>query len=152
MKKLMMITCMMFGCAYAASAKEDVKVPTSKTSSKVENKVAALVEKRAENLSDKMVRELRLNNYQSRKVRAINLEVVAQKMAVEKEFAGNQETIDQKCKEICNMRDVALEDVLSTEQYNDYFGSRKTYDQVEKDFMAAQTANTVDAGAYTSIK
>jgi len=142
----------MFGCIYAANANGDVKATDSKTSSAVETKVAAIIEKRAENLSDKMVRELRLNNYQSRKVRAINLEVVAQKVAAEKAFAGNQQIINQKCKEICATRDVALENVLSTEQYNDYFGSRKVYDQTEKDFMAAQTVNTVDAGAYTSIK
>lgn len=152
MKKLVVMTCMMFGYVYVANANGDVKTPDSKISSAVESKVAALVEKRAENLSDKMVRELRLNNYQSRKVRAINIEVVAKKVAVEKEFADNQEMINQKCKAICATRDVALENVLSTEQYNDYFGSRKVYDQTEKDFMAAQTANTVDADAYTSIK
>jgi len=142
----------MFGCIYAANANGEVKAPDSKTSSAVDSKVAALVEKRAENLSDRMIRELRLNNYQSRTLRAINLEVVAKKVVVEKEFAGNQELINQKYKEICAVRDAALENVLSTEQYNDYFGSRKTYDQAEKDFMAAQTANTVNAAAYTSIK
>ncbi|MDX5482325.1 MAG: hypothetical protein LPK07_11650, partial [Hymenobacteraceae bacterium] len=93
-----------------------------------------VAEKRANHLSDKMIRELGLNNYQSRKLREINQEVVAQKMAVEQEFAGNQALIDQKCKEICEVRDRELENVLSTKQYNTYFGDRKDYNQTELEF------------------
>ncbi|WP_242918122.1 hypothetical protein [Pontibacter liquoris] len=165
MKKLMMIACMMFGGACAVHASGNTKTRTSenKTASTVENKAGVVVEKRAATLSDKMVRELGLNNYQSRKVRELNKDVVAKKMAIEQQFAGNQALIDQKCKEVCATRDLALENVLSTEQYNDYFGDRKAYDQTEKEFMASLTApesakeladaTTVTAGTATaSIK
>lgn len=100
------------------------------------NEKAITVESRASNLSDQMIRELRLNNYQSNKVREINMDVIAKMMAVEAEFAGNQELIDQKCKAICAERDVKLENVLSTVQYNDYFGDRKYYSNFDKEFVA----------------
>mgnify|MGYP005753111823 CR=1 FL=1 len=135
MKKLLAMVCMVFGCACAAKASGDTKSGEKKTTI-VDKKVAMVAEKRANHLSDKMIRELGLNNYQSRKLRGINQEVVAQKMAVEQEFAGNQALIDQKCKEICEVRDRELENVLSTKQYNTYFGDRKDYIQTELEFMA----------------
>ena len=100
------------------------------------NEKSLTVESRANNLSDQMIRELRLNNYQSNKVREINMDVVAQMMAVESEYAGNQELIDQKCKAICGERDEKLENVLSTVQYSNYFGSRKVYTKYDKEFVA----------------
>ena len=127
--------CVMLGCAGAVNASGNTK-PTEKKETKVEKKVAMIAEQRATHLSDLMIRDLGLNNYQSRKLREINKELVAQKMAVETEYAGNQAMIDQKCKELCNVRDAKLESVLSTRQYNEYFGDRKIYNQSEVDFMA----------------
>ncbi|WP_347156591.1 hypothetical protein [Pontibacter chitinilyticus] len=147
MKKLLIITCMLFGGAFAAQASSMTGPTETNTSKLTENRKEALVEKRAENLSDMMIRELRLNKYQSRKVRAINLDVVNKKMAVEREFAGNQNLIDQKTKEITATRDRLLEHVLSTVQYNHYFGSRNAYNQAEQDFMASNTTLEVPATA-----
>ena len=158
MKKLLVMICMMFGCVFTAAAGGGAKT-TSKKTVKLDKKTAAVAEQRANYLSDKMIVDLGLNNYQSRKIREINSDVVAQKMAVETEFAGNQAIIDLKCKEICNERDVQLENVLSTKQYNDYFGDRKVYNQTEKDFMASlnqqengnQTASVNEAAPATSV-
>ncbi|WP_299824463.1 hypothetical protein [uncultured Pontibacter sp.] len=136
MKKLLVMTCMMFGCAFTAAANGDTK-PAVKKTSKVDKKVALVAEQRANHLSNKMIIDLGLNNYQSRKIREINNEVVAKKLAVETEFAGNQAVIDKKCEEICNVRDIELESVLSTRQYNEYFGARKVYNQAEQEFMAS---------------
>ncbi|GAB3197198.1 hypothetical protein GCM10027293_11240 [Pontibacter aydingkolensis] len=127
---------MMVGCVFTANASGGTKTSGKKTV-KLDKKVAVVAEKRADHLSDVMIRDLGLNNYQSRKMREINKDVVARKMAVEAEFAGNQEVIDQKCKEICTERDRQLENILSTRQYNEYFGDRKIYNQAEQEFMAS---------------
>ncbi|MBC5773623.1 hypothetical protein H8S95_06075 [Pontibacter sp. KCTC 32443] len=118
------------------------------------NEKSLTVENRANNLSDQMIRELRLNNYQSNKLREINLEVVAKMMAVEAEFKGNQELIDQKCKAICSERDEKLENVLSTVQYNNYFGDRKVYSKYDKDFVASagQASESTKALASTTAE
>ncbi len=138
MKKLLAMLCVMVGCVCTANAKGETNATeTGKALAKLDKKVAVVAEKRATHLSDKMIVDLGLNNYQSRKIREINKEVVAKKLLVEAEFAGNQALIDQKCKEICNVRDVQLENILSTKQYNEYFGDRKVYNQTEKDFMAS---------------
>ncbi|NDK55525.1 hypothetical protein [Pontibacter fetidus] len=123
MKRLLVLTFALLGFIFTASANGNEKAVT--------------VENRANHLSDQMIRELRLNNYQSNKIREINLDVVAKMMAVEAEFKGNQELIDQKCKAICSVRDEKLENVLSTAQYSNYFGSRKVYSKYDKEFVAS---------------
>ena len=119
MKNLIVLTFLVFGIVFGAAATGN-----------------ELVEQRANNLSDKMIVELRLNNYQSNKVREINLDKATKMLAVEEQYAGNQEMIDQKYKEICAERDRELERVLSTVQYNDYFGSRKSLTKFDKQYMA----------------
>lgn len=59
MKKVLVMICMMFGCTFATKANGD------KSSKAVANA-------RAKHISDQMIRDLRLNNYQSRKIREIN--------------------------------------------------------------------------------
>ena len=122
MKRLLVTTFACLGLIFTAAANGNEKSVT--------------VESRANNLSDQMIRELRLNNYQSNKIREINQDVVARMAAVEAEFAGNQEVIDQKCKAICSERDVKLENVLSTVQYNNYYGDRTYYSKYDKEFVA----------------
>lgn len=145
MRKVMCLLCMSFGLACSASATGTPKTADTKTKNTAEtknkataaSKNMALVEKRANNLSDQMIRELRLNNYQANKIRQINLDVTSQIAAVEDQFKGNQQLIEEKCKAIMAARDVAFEDVLSTVQYNDYFGDRKVYDKSDKEYLAS---------------
>lgn len=120
MKKLLVLTFLTFGIVFGTVA----------------NGNNITVEDRATNLTNQMIRELRLNNFQANKVRSINLDKIAKIMAVEEANAGNQEVIDAKYKEICAERDRELENVLSTAQYNDYFGSRKAFTNFDKEFMA----------------
>jgi hypothetical protein len=136
MKKLLAMVCMVFGCAFAAKASGEART-SGKKGYKLDKKIALVAEKRANYLSDMMIRELGLNNYQARKMREINKQVVEQKMAIETEFKGNQEMINKLCKDVCSERDRELENVLSTRQYNEYFGHRKIYDTTEKEFMAS---------------
>jgi hypothetical protein len=122
MKKLLVMTLMVFGIVFGAAATGNV---------------ALLAEKRANHLTDQMIKELRLNNYQSNKVRAINLDVAAQITEIEQKFEGNEQLIAEKCKEVLAVRDLEFEDILSTVQYNDYFGDRKMYSKVDREFMAS---------------
>ena len=124
MKKILVMTCMVFGCTFAASA-QDAPGVTAKD--------------RATHLSNKMIRELALNNYQARKVNEINLDVAKQMLAIEQQYAGNQQKIDELCGGVCAVRDTKLENVLSTVQYNDYYGSRKNLVALDKQYMAEAT-------------
>ena len=98
------------------------------------------VEVRANRLSNKMVRDLRLNNYQATKLRAINAEKIAKMAAIERKNAGNPKLIDEQCNGVCKERDKEFMDFLSTDQYSAYFGSRATYYQADKDY-ANQSAS-----------
>ncbi len=127
----------MFGCTFATKANGD-------RSSK------AVAAARAQNLSNQMIKELRLNNFQSKKVKEINLQVAEQITAIEQQFAGKQAKIDDLCKNIYAERDLYLEKVLSTVQYNDYFGDRKVYSAADKKFMA--TVNNQNTGAVAAAE
>ncbi|WP_266205833.1 hypothetical protein [Pontibacter kalidii] len=137
MKKLLVMICMMFGCVFVA------KATGGKTS-----KTKAVVTARAQHLSDQMIKELRLNNYQSKKVREINLQVAEQVTAIEQQFAGNQQKVEELCKNVYAERDLFLENVLSTVQYNDYFGDRNVYRSADQKFMGS--LNDQNAGGIAS--
>ncbi|GHA61509.1 hypothetical protein GCM10007389_12450 [Pontibacter akesuensis] len=83
-----------------------------------------------------MIRGLHLNNYQSQKVREINLKVAEQITSIEAQYAGNQKKIDDLTKKALAERDQYLESVLSTVQYNDYYNQREEYVAIDKEFMA----------------
>ncbi|QHL86106.1 hypothetical protein GU926_01040 [Nibribacter ruber] len=82
-------------------------------------------EQRAASLSDKMIKELQLNQFQSRKLRALNLENAKKMVAFEEKFASNPAELDKCIKGVCKDRDVQLESLLSTAQYSQYYSSRK---------------------------
>ncbi|MBK0403797.1 hypothetical protein I5M27_12425 [Adhaeribacter sp. BT258] len=88
---------------------------------------------RAGHLTDRMIRDLKLNNYQARTLRQINLDKVNQMMAIEA-AGGDATQIDNDCKGVCKDRDKELENVLSTEQYSIYFSNRPTYYKFDKDY------------------
>ena len=125
MKKLLVTTLMVFGTVFGVYA-------TGKN-------VSATAEKRANHLSEQMIRELRLNNYQANKVREINLNVAAQITEIEQQHVGNEQLITEKCNEVLAARDLEFEDVLSTVQYNDYFGDRKMYSKADREFVSSLT-------------
>jgi polyhydroxyalkanoate synthesis regulator phasin len=137
MKKLLVMICMMFGCVFVAKA-------TGEKSSKTK----AVVTARAQHLSDQMIKQLRLNNYQAKKIREINLQVSEQVTAIEQQFAGDQQKVEALCKNVYAERDMFLEDVLSTVQYNDYFGDRNVYRTVDQKFMSS--LNNQNAGNIAS--
>ncbi|WP_345158428.1 hypothetical protein [Pontibacter saemangeumensis] len=138
MKRIFLMLCMMFGSTFAtkASANKVAAKPTGDKATK------ALASNRAKLLSNQMITGLQLNNYQSRKIQDINMQVAEQLTAVEQQNAGNQAEIDRLSKNIYAERDRMMENVLSTVQYNDYFGHRKDYNELDK--KIAETASVDD--------
>jgi len=98
------------------------------------------VQMRAERLSNQMVRDLRLNNYQASKLRSVNADKAAKMAAIERKNAGNQKLIDEECNGVFKERDQELQAFLSNDQYSSYFGSRGTYNKYDRDY-ASQSAS-----------
>ena len=104
------------------------------------------VQERAQRLSSRMTRQLRLNGYQASRVRAINEDKVAKIAAIERKNAGNQKLIDQQQNDIFRERDREFLAVLSTDQYSDYYDSRSVYNKYDREYASsAATAALVNS-------
>lgn len=104
------------------------------------------VQERAERLSSRMARQLRLNGYQSARVRAINEDKTAKMAAIERKNVGNQKAIDQQFGEVYRERDQELRAVLSTDQYTSYYDTRSVYNKYDRDYAnSAATAALVNS-------
>ncbi|WP_375417447.1 hypothetical protein [uncultured Hymenobacter sp.] len=104
------------------------------------------VQARAERLSTRMARQLRLNGYQSARVRAINEDKAAKMAAIERKNAGNQKAIDQQASAVYRERDQELQAVLSTDQYSSYYETRAAYSKYDRDYAnSAATAALVNS-------
>ena len=101
---------------------------------------------RANYMTDKMIRDLRLNNYQGRKLRAINLDKVNRMMAIEAK-GGDPTQVDNDCKGVCKQRDQELESILSTDQYSKYFSNRSDYYKADKDYAGGGYLENASAKA-----
>jgi hypothetical protein len=119
MKKIIIMSCLSFATAFTSIAQDNNRGT-----------------ERATRLSDQMIRDLRLNNYQASRIRSINQEKVNQMMAVERQYAGNPELIDKNCKGICKQRDKEVEAFLSADQYGQYFASRNQYYSADRTFAS----------------
>ena len=92
------------------------------------------VSERAEHLSDQMARDLRLNGYQSARLRAINQDKISKLEAVEHQYAKDPTQLAQHTSAITRERDQELQAVLTTDQYTDYFDARKRYAQADRNY------------------
>ena len=92
------------------------------------------VSDRAEHLSEQMARDLRLNGYQSARLRAINQDKVAKLEAAERQYATDPTQLDQHAQAIGHERDQELQAVLTTDQYTGYFDARKRYAQADRNY------------------
>lgn len=99
---------------------------------------AQSAEERSKNLSDKMIRELQLNNYQSRKIREINLKNAQRMMAFEAQHANNPSELEKCINGVCKERDQQLENLLSTAQYSQYYSFRKTLNSYDREYAMKQ--------------
>ena len=119
MKKIFVMSCLGFVTAFSSLAQD--------------NSPAA---DRANRLSDQMIRELRLNNFQATRLRAINQDKVNKMMAIESKYSNDPATVDKNCMGVCKERDQELANILSADQYSNYYASRSQYYKTDKDFAA----------------
>lgn len=122
----------MFGSTFASKASGNKFVNKAGG----EKSTKTLASARAKQLSNHMITGLQLNNYQSRKIQEINMQVAEKLTALEQQHAGNQAEIDRQSESIYAERDRLMENVLSTVQYNDYFGHREDYNALDKQIAA----------------
>ena len=160
MKKMLIMSSLVFASAlHTIAAEAGIGKTTGKSTTKVATKSAetttakaAVVTKtstakkslsaveRANHLTDEMIRDLKLSNYQARELRKINQEKVNRMMAIEA-AGGDASNVDNECKGICKDRDKELENLLSTEQYMQYFSKRPIYYKMDKDFASGGFLN-----------
>jgi hypothetical protein len=119
MKKIIVMTCLGFVTAFNSIAQDNSPAAT-----------------RANRLSDQMIRELRLNNFQASRLRAINQDKVSKMMVIESKYASDPTTVDKNCLGVCKERDKELSNFLSSDQYSAYFANRSQYYKADKDFAA----------------
>jgi Spy/CpxP family protein refolding chaperone len=155
MKKMLIMSSLVFASAlHTIAAEAGIGKTTAhknvahitKGMEKGESKGAATAKRslsaveRTNHLTDQMVRDLRLTNYQARQLRKINQEKVDRMMAIEA-AGGDESAIDNQCKGVCKDRDKELETLLSTEQYSDYFSKRPEYYKFDKDYAGGGYLN-----------
>ncbi|QNF34174.1 hypothetical protein HUW51_16125 [Adhaeribacter swui] len=120
MKKILITACFTWFSVVGSMAQNESK--------------ADLVKQRADRLSDQMIQELRLNNYQAKRLREINQDKVSKIVTIEQKYANNPELVEKNSKNVCRERDKELESFLSFDQYSKYYGSRSEFYQYDKDF------------------
>lgn len=103
-----------------------------------QGKPGVSAEKRAQHLTDKMIKELRLNNYQARKLKDVNQDLVDKLISIETKYSDNPTLLEEKCQDACRQRDVALETFLSTNQYSQFYGLRANLYKLDKEFASKE--------------
>ena len=121
-----------------AEGRSDKKIIAVVTNSESEAELVS----RTNRLTDRMAQQLHLNNYQTKKLRAINREKVARMMEIERQYAANPQKVDDDCRGICNERDRELRRLLSTAQYSDYYEARNDFYTFDKKFLTEPRDNT----------
>lgn len=115
------------------------------------NKADAQVVTRTNRLTDKMARQLRLNNYQTNRLRQINLEKVARMAEIERRYPTDPARVDADCKGVCDEKEREIRALLSTSQYSDYYSARNDFYTFDKQFLTEprdQTRNTAPQTQY----
>ena len=122
--------------AVRAQAQQAVPPPAPTLQDKTQSspRLNPAVSERAEHLSEQMARDLRLNGYQSARLRAINHDKIAKLEAAERQYAADPTQLDQHTQAIAQERDQELQTVLTTDQYTDYFDARKRYAQADRNY------------------
>jgi len=138
MKKIILMTCLGFVTTFSSIAQDNSPATT-----------------RANRLSDLMIRELRLNNFQASRLRKINQDKVNKIMAIESKYANDPAKVNKISLEISKERDTELASILSADQFSMYYASRNQYYKSDKDFATQiglkQNASTKKASPSLPI-
>jgi hypothetical protein len=152
MKKMLIMSSLVFASAlHSIAAEAGIGKTTGKGTEKVASKGETATKtgsakkslsavERANHLTDEMIQDLKLSNYQARELRKINQEKVNRMMAIEA-AGGDASNVDNECKGVCKDRDKELENLLSTEQYMQYFSKRPIYYKMDKEYASGGYLN-----------
>ncbi|MBT9392855.1 hypothetical protein KLP40_06740 [Hymenobacter sp. NST-14] len=138
MKKQLAIVTALLLTSLATYAQQRGPLVVPKDETKVTGQLTP-AQKRAQELSYQMTRDLHLNGYQKTRLQAINEAKQAKIVAINQKNAGNPGLIKEQCDAVCRERDKELEDVLSTDQYSTYYGSRGTYNSFSMNYTTQAT-------------
>ncbi|MBC7446543.1 MAG: hypothetical protein H7330_00615 [Hymenobacteraceae bacterium] len=100
---------------------------------------------RANRLTDRMAQHLRLNNYQTSRLRKLNREQARQMYALEHRPGVAPQKTDEDCRGLCREQERDLRSLLSTAQYADYYEARNDFYSFDKQY-AAQGRDASRAG------
>ncbi len=101
------------------------------TTSRADAEVVA----RANRLTEKMARQLQLNNYQTARLRKLNQDKVGRMVEIERRADIDPKAIDEQCFGVCRDQEKELRRLLSTDQYADYYGARTDFYAYDKQFL-----------------
>lgn len=99
------------------------------------------ITERAENLSTHMVRDLHLNGYQADRTRQINLDYTTKLAAIEREQARNPAEAARQTAALDEARQQQLQAIYNSDQFTDFFDSRKRYAQLDRDYTHNASAS-----------
>ena len=95
---------------------------------------------RANRLTDRMAQQLRLNNYQTTRLRTLNRAKARQMFELEHQTGADAKKIDADCQGLCRDQERDLRRLLSTAQYSDYYEARSDFYAFDKQFLAQNSA------------
>lgn len=138
MKKILALASALLLTSFGAFAQQRAPLVTKQDKTKPSLRLNP-GQQHAQQLSYLMTRDLRLNGYQKSRIQAINEDKQARIIAIIQQNAGNDKLIKDQCDAVCKERDKELQSVLSTDQYSNYYGSRKEYNTFSMSYKAQAT-------------
>ncbi|SDX42998.1 hypothetical protein [Hymenobacter psychrophilus] len=147
MKKILALASALLLTSFGAFAQQRTLLVTKQDKTKPSPRLNP-VQQHAQDLSYQMTRDLRLNGYQKSRVQAINEEKQSRIVAIILKNEGNDKLIKEQCDVVCRERDKELQTVLSTDQYSNYYGSRREYNA----FSTSYNSQTTNDAFVKSVK
>ena len=129
------------------TAQPEKKMLAVVTSSKADAEEIA----RANRLTDRMAHHLKLNNYQTSRLRRLNREKAQQMFALERQSGADPRKIDEDCQGLCREQEHDLRSLLSTTQYADYYEARNDFYSFDKQYAVQPRDNVRTFGARPTI-
>ncbi len=115
-----------------APARSEKKLLAVVTSSRADAQAIA----RANRLTDRMAQHLKLNNYQTSRLRTLNRERARRMYELEHQAGVDPRKIDEDCQGVCREQERDLRSLLSTTQYSDYYEARSDFYSFDKQYLA----------------
>ncbi len=97
---------------------------------------------RSNRLTDRMAQRLKLNNYQTARLRRLNREKAQQMFALERKPGADPRKMDEDCQGLCREQERDLRSLLSTTQYADYYEARNDFYSFDKQYVAQMRDET----------